>query len=59
LGYALVPEYIQSSSAAVKHIEMPTRVLPAYTFYAVFEKGLKQIKAFKTFLDFDLNSNKT
>jgi DNA-binding transcriptional LysR family regulator len=51
-GYAILPGYIQSQSRDVMRLEMPSKVLPAFTFYAYFEKGLKKIKPFQKILEF-------
>ncbi len=51
LGYALVPEYIQShSQGAVQSIELPNQIMPKYTFYALYDKGLKKIEPFQKIL---------
>jgi DNA-binding transcriptional LysR family regulator len=55
LGYALVPEYVRVQSRDVQYLEMPSNVLPTYTYFALFEKGLKQIKPFREILEFRLD----
>ncbi|MGZ3696431.1 MAG: substrate-binding domain-containing protein, partial [Bdellovibrionota bacterium] len=51
-GYALIPEYIHDFSSDVQRLELPARILPIYTFHALFERGLKRIQAFKEVLEF-------
>ena len=52
LGYAIVPVYVKSSSDQVERLELPSQMTKQFTFYALYEKSLKKIDAFKKFLEF-------
>lgn len=51
-GFAIMPDYIKSSSNQVKRIELPSIILPKFTFYGIYQIGLKKIEAFKEVLEF-------
>jgi len=51
-GYALVPEYVSGFGSDIVRLELPAGALPRYTFHALFERGLKKIKAFQEVLEF-------
>ena len=53
-GYGIVPEYVEPRSKHVQRLELPTKVLAPFTYYALFEKGLKQIAPFRELLQFRL-----
>lgn len=46
-GYALVPSYVINSSSDVVSIELPSEIMPSFTYYALYEKGLTKIESFK------------
>jgi DNA-binding transcriptional LysR family regulator len=50
-GYGVVPNYIPSSSRAVKSIELPAQVLKPLPFYVSFHREIRRVGAFSELLD--------
>jgi DNA-binding transcriptional LysR family regulator len=51
-GYAVIPSYVQTQSPDVLQLEIPNTLVRDLDFFAIFEKGLKKIKAFQGLLAF-------
>lgn len=51
-GYGIVPFYVQNHSSEVAAFEIPVDAISAIHFYALFEKNLKKLEAFKKVLSF-------
>jgi DNA-binding transcriptional LysR family regulator len=51
LGYAIVPSYVPIS-AKVQKVPVKGKGLDVYTFYGLYEKGMKKIPAFQKLLSF-------
>ncbi len=51
-GYGIVPSYVPSFNSDVVTFPLPAAVLPIYSFFAIFHKGLKKVPAFKEVLEF-------
>ncbi|MDZ4663098.1 MAG: LysR family transcriptional regulator [Pseudomonadota bacterium] len=49
-GYAVAPDFVQTRSADVVSVEIPSLALETYKYYAIFFKDLKQIPAIKNVL---------
>lgn len=47
LGYAIVPDSIESNLAEVAHVELPCSVVKPETYYFIYHKSLTKIPAYK------------
>lgn len=50
-GAAILPSYVESGSDELIKIVIPQALSPRFDFYALFHKELRQIPAFRRFLD--------